>query len=206
MNIHTRPSVSPITKINRSQVLYNDSEDHFNVLKIKQGQQIKNNDMLKEHIFIPLRSTEVVQREDSGPWMHDTIIRQAVLSPHNHYSNSQAEACIKFVKQKTMEKCFETSTDINLALLQIRSKPIAPGSPSPATILFNRLIWGLLLKGNWSLVLYGYNEDRFNVLKIRQGKLIKNNDTLKEPTFTSMGSIVFVQREDGGLWMHGTVA
>ena len=37
---------------------------------------------------------------------------------YNHQSNGEAEVCIKFVKRNI--KCFETNTDIYLALLQIR--------------------------------------------------------------------------------------
>ena len=45
---------------------------------------------------------------------------QAVSSYNHHQTNGQVEAYIKFVKW-TMKKCFDTSTDVNLAPLQTRS-------------------------------------------------------------------------------------
>ena len=46
------------------------------------------------------------------------------------------------------QKCLYTNNDMNLALLQIISMPIDTGLPSPATLLFNRPIIGLLPKMN----------------------------------------------------------
>ena len=42
------------------------------------------------------------------------------------------------------EKCLDNIDDVSLALLQMRSTPIGAGLPSPATLLFNRPIKGLL--------------------------------------------------------------
>ena len=57
----------------------------------------------------------------------------------NHQSNGKPETYLKFVKKK-YEKCLETNTDLNIALLQIKSMSIGSGFPIPAAILFNRLI------------------------------------------------------------------
>ena len=53
-------------------------------------------------------------------------IEQATLSSYHHQSNGQGEACIKFIKC-TIKKCFDTKTDIYIALLQIRATPLEPG-------------------------------------------------------------------------------
>ena len=87
--------------------------------------------------------------------------------------------CLKFVK-RNMKKCFETNTDVNLALLQIRSTLIGPWLPSPITIIFSRLTQGTLLKINTSPISYDYDQDNYNELKLRQCKLVKKNDNDKE--------------------------
>ena len=66
-------------------------------------------------------------------------INHAIPSSCNHQTDVQTEACIKFVKG-TMKKCFESDTDVNLAVLQVRSIPMWLGLPKPATILFNMVI------------------------------------------------------------------
>ena len=42
-------------------------------------------------------------------------------------------------------------------------------------------------------------------MKLRQGKIIKNNYTLKEHSLIPAVPSVVVQREDRELWMHGTI-
>ena len=66
----------------------------------------------------------------------DMSIEQATSSSYHHQSNGQVEACIKFIKC-TLKKCIETNEDIHIALLQIRSTPLEPCLPNPATLLFN---------------------------------------------------------------------
>ena len=63
-------------------------------------------------------------------------IEQATPSLYHCQSNGHIEACIKFIKH-TMKKCTETNKDIHITLLQIKSTPLEPGLPSPATLLFN---------------------------------------------------------------------
>ena len=70
-------------------------------------------------------------------------IEQAYSSSYYHQSNGQVEACIKFVKH-TLNKCFDTRGDLHIALLQIQMTPIGPELPSPATILFNCPIGGII--------------------------------------------------------------
>ena len=71
-------------------------------------------------------------------------IEHAITSSH-HKSNGQVEACVKLMKY-TIKMYFDNNDDVNLALLQMRSTPIAAGLPSPATLLFNRPIRALLPK------------------------------------------------------------
>ena len=72
-------------------------------------------------------------------------IEQAISSSYHHQSNGQVEACIKFVKC-TLKKCFESRSDPQIALLQIRIRmtPLGQGLPSPATMLFNHPIRGIM--------------------------------------------------------------
>ena len=65
------------------------------------------------------------------------------LSYHHHERNGQVEACIKLVKI-TIKNSSDNNKGANLALLQIRLKPIGAGLPSPATLLFKRPIRALL--------------------------------------------------------------
>ena len=41
------------------------------------------------------------------------------------------------------QKCFDTSSDPHIALMQIRSTPLGQGLPSPATLLFNHPVRGM---------------------------------------------------------------
>ena len=82
--------------------------------------------------------------------------------------------------------------------------PIGLGLPSPATVLFNRQVRGLLPNIKRSPMVYDCNKDHYNSLKSRQGKLIISNDTLKERKIKPAESTLAVQREDGGPWTRGT--
>ena len=70
-------------------------------------------------------------------------IEQAVSSAYHHQSNGQIEACIKFIKH-TFKKCTESGRDKNTALLHICTMLIGQGLPSPATLMFNRLVQGIM--------------------------------------------------------------
>ena len=103
------------------------------------------------------------------------------------------------------DKYIENNNDVNVALLQIRSTLITLGLPSLATILFKQPIRGMLLKINRPPLFYNYDEDHYDKPKLRQDKIAKNNDTLKDHTLISIGSTVALQREDGRPQMHGMV-
>ena len=70
-------------------------------------------------------------------------IKQAVLSLYQYQSNGQVETCIKFIKC-TIKKCADSGSDVHMALLQIRATPLGQGLPSPATLLFNHLVHGIM--------------------------------------------------------------
>ena len=71
-------------------------------------------------------------------------VEQAVSLSYHHQSNGQVKACIKFIKC-TLKKCTESGRDIYMALLQIHTMPLRLGLPSPATLLFNRQVRGIML-------------------------------------------------------------
>ena len=104
-----------------------------------------------------------------------------------------------------MTKCFETNSDVNLALLHIRSTPIGARAFNPTAILTYGPIIRILLKSQQSTLIYNYDEDHYYLLKLRQNSLVKKNDTLHKHVFILTGSTVAVQREDSRTLMHGTV-
>ena len=70
-------------------------------------------------------------------------VEQAVSLAYHHQSNGQVEACIKFIKC-TFKKYSNSGGDINMALLQIFTTPLGQGLPSPATLMFNRVGYGIM--------------------------------------------------------------
>ena len=70
-------------------------------------------------------------------------IEQTITSSYDHQRNGQGKVYIQFVKQ-TIKKCLDTNNGLNLALFQIRSKPMGVRLPSPSMLLFNRPKRGLL--------------------------------------------------------------
>ena len=78
-----------------------------------------------------------------GQFCKSINIEQAVSLAYHHQSNGQVKACIKFIKHM-FKKCFELGRDINMALLQICTTPLGQGLPSPATLMFNRQVHGIM--------------------------------------------------------------
>ena len=70
-------------------------------------------------------------------------IEQVASLSYHHQSNGQVDACIKFMKH-IRKKCIETKYHIYIALLEIRATSLEPGLPSPAKLLFNYPIWGIM--------------------------------------------------------------
>ena len=129
-------------------------------------------------------------------------IQQAVLLTYHHQSNGQVKACIKFIKH-TFRKCSESGRGINMALLQIRTTLLCQGLPSPATLMFNRQVCGIMPVLDCKPIKQDCDDYHHKKLINRQQK--NNNDTSPVFACIPVGSAVVVQQEDGGLWTHGTV-
>ena len=119
-------------------------------------------------------------------------IEQVTSSSYQYQSNSQVEACIKFIKC-TMKKCIETNDDIHIALLQIRATPLEPGLPSPAMLLFNYPIHGIMPVINRIPINSDNDDDHYEALVRRQTGNDKNYDTARNYDLFSVGSTVAVQ-------------
>ena len=87
----------------------------------------------------------------------------------------------------------------------MRSTPIDAVLPSPATLLFNRLIRALLCKMNRLPVIFNANDECYEALQTWQDKYINGSDTHKDSFSFLMGSTLAIQCKDGGLWIHGIV-
>ena len=114
-------------------------------------------------------------------------IEQVTSPSYHHQSNSQVEACIKFVKH-TMKKCIKTNDDIHIALLQIE-----PGLPGPAMLLFKYPVWDIVPIIN-RIPIYSDNVDvHYGALVNRQIRNNKNYDTARKYDLFSVRSTVVVQ-------------
>ena len=116
-------------------------------------------------------------------------VEQAVPSAYHLQSNRQVEACIKFLK-RTFKKCTESGRDKNIAMLQISTMPIGQGLPIPATLMFNRQVWGIMHVADDKHIGQDCDDDHHSKLVDRQGK--NDNDT--SPVFSNIpiGSAVTV--------------
>ena len=97
----------------------------------------------------------------------------------------------------------DSSGDINMALLQIHRTLIGQGLPSPAALMFNGQVHGIMPVINCKPVGQDCDDDHHSKLIDRQCR--NNNDA--SPVFASIpiGSAVVIQQEDGGPWTHGTI-
>ena len=102
-------------------------------------------------------------------------------------------------------KCLDTNRDIHLALLQIWSVLIGAGLPSPATMLFNRLIESLSPEMNRDPINVNNDNLYCEALEtcLRKNDAVK--DTQKDPPIFITGATVAVQWDDGGLWTYGVI-
>ena len=131
-------------------------------------------------------------------------IEPAFSSSYHHQSNGQVEVCIKFVKY-TFKKSFDSRSDLYIALLQIQVTPLEQGLPSPAMMLFNCPIRGIMLVINRLPIGIDNDDEHHKMIIERQTKNDKDKDTSKNFVSLPTGSTVLVQHEDGGLWTHGTI-
>ena len=98
--------------------------------------------------------------------------QQAVSSSYLHQSNGQVEAYIKFIN-KTIKKCTDTKSDMHIALLQIRSTPLGQGLPSPARLLFNNPIRGIMPILSRSPIGPNNNDEHYEASVERQTKRLR---------------------------------
>ena len=77
------------------------------------------------------------------------------------------------------------------------------GLPSPAMLMFNRPVHGIMLIIDHKPLVEDCDDDCH--AKIIERQQNNNNDTAVTFSCISIGSAVVVQQEDGGPWTHGTV-
>ena len=106
----------------------------------------------------------------------------------------------KFIKH-TFKKCADSCGDINMALLQICTTPLGQGLPSPATLMFNRQVHGIMPVLDHKPIGQDCNDKHHSKLIDRQNR--NNNDASPIFDLIPIGSAVAVQHEDRGPWTHG---
>lgn len=67
----------------------------------------------------------------------------SLSSPYHHQSNGMVERAIQTIK-RTLKKTMVEKTDPYLVMLEYRNTPLGNGLPSPAEILYNRRLRGIL--------------------------------------------------------------
>ena len=82
--------------------------------------------------------------------------------------------------------------------------PLGPGLQSPATLLFNHPIRGIMLILSRLLISTKNNDEHYEALVKRQKKN-KSHDTSRNYNFIPIESAVEVQQKDGGSLTHGTI-
>ena len=92
-----------------------------------------------------------------------------------------------------------------MASLQIRATPLGQGLPSPATLLFNCQVCGIMPVIDRKPVSVDDDKEHRKNLMHRQSKNDPNNDASQVFVSIPIGSTVAVQWEDRGLWTHGTI-
>ena len=78
--------------------------------------------------------------------------------------------------------------------------PVGAGLSSPATLLFNRPITGLLSQMNGEPI--DINNDQYEALKANQSRYTEYSDTHKDSLSFPIGPMVAIQHEDAGPWTH----
>ena len=117
-------------------------------------------------------------------------VEQAVSLAYHHQSNRQVKACIKFIKH-TFKKCADSGGDIHMALLQICTlTPLGQGLLSPATLMFNRQVHGIMPVLDHKPIGQECDDKHHSKLVDRQNK--NNNDASPMFAFLPIGSAVAV--------------
>ena len=109
---------------------------------------------------------------------------------YHQQSNSQVEACIKFIKC-TFKKCADSGSDINMALLQIQTTPLGHGLPSPAMLMFKRPVCSVMPVIDHKPLVEDCDDNHHAKIIKRQQK--NNNDTVVTFSCIPIGSVVVVQ-------------
>ena len=90
-----------------------------------------------------------------------------------------------------------------MALLQIHTTPLGQGLPSPATLMFNRPVHGIMPVVDCKSIGHDCGDEYQHKLVDRQQK--NNNDASPVFAFIPIGSTVAIQQEDGVPWTHGMI-
>ena len=90
-----------------------------------------------------------------------------------------------------------------MALLQIQTTPLGHGLPSPATLMFNRPVCGIMPVIDHEPLIEDCDDDCHAKIIKRQQK--NDNDTALIFSCIPIGSAVAVQQEDSRPWTHGIV-
>ena len=77
------------------------------------------------------------------------------------------------------KKCHESGNDVHIALLQIRTMLLGQVLPSPATMLFNCPVKGMMLVMNRPPLITNNDDEHHEVLTSRQGRNDQDSDTSK---------------------------
>ena len=93
-----------------------------------------------------------------------------------------------------MKKYLDSGGDIHLAMLQVRTPPLGQGLPSPATLLFNYPVRGIIPVMDRPPI--DIDEEHHKALTNRQYRNDQGNDTFKNLVSLPIGSTVVVQQED----------
>ena len=119
------PIVKKIAKPVTSQAVVKVTKETFGLFGIPECVMSDNGPHFVGYPFKELMTQFGIQ--------HDTS------SPRYAQSNGFIENVVGTVK-KVLLKCYETRQDVDFALLNLRTTPIGPSQPSPAEILFGRLL------------------------------------------------------------------
>ena len=89
--------------------------------------------------------------------------------------------------------------------MQIQKTPLGQGLPSPAVMLFNCLIRGIMPVINRLLIGIDNDDEHHKAIIKRQTKNDQDKDTSRNFVSLPIGFTVVVQHEDGGPWTYGTI-
>ena len=104
-----------------------------------------------------------------------------------------------------MMKCFDSGSNVHIALLQTRTTLLGQELPSPAMLLFNCPIRGIMPVMDRLPVNTDNDDEHHKAVVNRQCRNEQGKDTSKNFVSLTVGSTVMVQWEDRGPWTHGTI-